>query len=422
MNYAHVGKDLGPELTAAYYQSNYLADGFTQGIQFPSPNGTPGYTTATLAPTSTIIGNPNLTPESTNSFEVGLDLAFLQNRISLNATYFNEKSSNLLLAVPIPYSSGAADYEENAGSTTNNGVELTLNLTPLKLKNGFKWDIIANWSEYRNKVVALAPGVQQILLSGFTTAAIYNIAGQPSGSIYGTGYLKDGNGNIIISDAPGAGYGQPVVNNNVENIGQTQADWIGSITNNFSFKGFTLGIQIDIKHGGQTWDGTNGVLAYFGRAAETSNRGDSTTFSGPTGHIAQTGQYAGQIVHYAPDGKTELPGEGAGNTVRSAYDENYWQNIGSSGFSGPAASDVENSGYVRVREISLSYAFPKTVVKKMHLYSATLTLFANNPILWTKYKGVDPESSLVGPVSGQGLDYFAMPGVRSYGFRLNLGI
>ena len=99
----------------------------------------------------------------------------------------------------------------------------------------------------------------------------------------------------------------------------------------------------------------------------------------------------------------------------------YWQNIGSS-FIGPAETSVEKSSFVRIRQLSLTYDFFQGAVKKSAFSSLSVTVFANNPVLWTKYKGVDPETSLAGPVNGQGLDYFNNPGTKSYGVRLNVGL
>jgi len=83
---------------------------------------------------------------------------------------------------------------------------------------------------------------------------------------------------------------------------------------------------------------------------------------------------------------------------------------------------VEGSGFVRIRQASLGYQVPASALKNMHLKSLSLTLFANNPLLWTKYKGVDPETSLAGPANGQGIDFFNGPGVKNYGIRLGLSL
>jgi hypothetical protein len=127
------------------------------------------------------------------------------------------------------------------------------------------------------------------------------------------------------------------------------------------------------------------------------------------------------VVHYAADGVTELPGAGAANTVQSSYDQFYWQNVGNS-FGGGQETDVEDASFVRIRQISLTYELVRNVIRKSPFTSLSVTIYANNPKLWTKYDGVDPETSLTGPANAQGLDYFNNPGTKSYGIRLNVGL
>ncbi len=416
LSYAQVGKDAPVSALQTYYNLTTFSDGFTPGIQFPI-NGVQGYVISTSGPTISSIGNPDLKPEKTNSFEIGTDLAFLQNRISFSATYFSEKTVDAIFPVNISYATGWGGLVKNAGVLTNKGVELTLGLTPLKLTNGLRWDITANWSAYRNKVVTLSEGIDNVLIAGFTNGAIYALKGEPYGVIYGSDYVRTDDGTMIISDVQDDGYGMPIPGADNVKIGNTQPKWLGSVINSLSFKGFHLGFQIDIRHKGDIWNGTIGAMDYFGTAKETANRGDSTTFEGVLGHLNE----AGEIVHYASDGVTEEAGPGASNNVKQAYNQYYWQNIGSS-FIGPTQPSVEDGSFVRVRQISLSYDMPKSVLKAIHFYSASITLYANNPFLWTKYKGVDPESSLVGPINGQGLDYFNMPGIKSFGARINVGL
>jgi len=249
------------------------------------------------------------------------------------------------------------------------------------------------------------------------------VAGQSAGEIYGSAYLRDSDGNIVINDdKTDPGYGAPIVDTKNHSLGSIFPKWTGSINSDLTYKGFTFGFQIDIRHGGMIWNGTAGALGYFGTSKATENRDDSTTFNtgiyanSVLGHVDQDGN----IVHSTSD-TTTASGTGGANHIVRHTDQYYWQNIGSS-FIGPAEANVENGSFVRIRQISLTYTFPAKCAAKLHLGSLALTVFANNPALWTKYTGVDPETSLVGPVNGQGLDYFNNPGIKSYGLRLNLGL
>jgi hypothetical protein len=279
-----------------------------------------------------------------------------------------------------------------------------------------------NWSAYKNEVVSLAPGVNQLLIAGFVNGGIYALPGQPYGQIYGTDYVKTSSGQEVIDDNPGdPGYGMPIPGTKAVALGSVLPKWIGGMINTFSFKGFQLGVELRVREGGDIWDGTRGAMAYFGTSAETDNRGQSVTFSGDLGHLDANGN----IVHYDNSGiytpAHELSGAGASNNVTAQYNQYYWQNIGSS-FVGPTSIDVVDGSFVRIGEISLGYQLPDKWVHKAHFTSIVLTLFANNPFLWTKYPGVDPETSLAGPANGQGLDYFNNPGTKSYGVRLNVGL
>jgi hypothetical protein len=199
-------------------------------------------------------------------------------------------------------------------------------------------------------------------------------------------------------------------------MGDINPDWQGSVINNLTFKGLTLGFQVDVRHGGDIWNGTRGALSYFGTSKESETRGSTSVYSGLSGHL----DASGNVVHYDANGTTVLNGPGTTNTVSTVNDQYYWQNIGSS-FIGPSESAVEDGSFVKLRQVSLGYSLPKSIIGKA-FNSLSVTFFANNIILHTNYTGVDPETSLAGPANGQGLDYFNNPGVKTYGVRLNVGL
>ena len=407
ISYAQVGKDAPSQALQTYFKSASIVDGFTTGLAWPI-NGYSGYQ---LSSTTTVIGNPDLKPEHTNSYEAGTDLAFFHNKISLNATYYYSLTTDAIIQVPVAYSTGYGAALLNAAEISNHGLELTLNTTPIKTKWGLKWDLSFNWSKNVNKVIKLANGVDNLFVGGFQNGSIVDVPGQPAGMIYGTTYIRDPKtGQLLINDNKSdPGYGMPIVDPNAQNkiIGNTNPDWIGSIVSNLSYKGFTFGFQIAIRQGGQMWDGTRGALDYFGTAGETANRNGTEVFSGILGHLDPV---TGNVVS-----------TGNKNTIAAPTNQYYWQNIGNS-FVGPTESNVEDASFIKLRQISLTYALPLSVASKAHFQSISLTAYADNIILWTKYKGVDPETSLAGPANAQGLDYFNNPGVKSYGLRLNLGL
>ncbi len=418
LSYASVGKDAPVQGLQTYYSPTHVSDGWSPGIYFPI-DGVPGFS---YSSTSSVLGNPDLKPEHTTSFEIGPDLAFFQNRVNLSATYYHYKTTDGIFLVPISYATGFASQLANAAEITNNGIEISLNLTPVKMKNGFQWDIGFNWSKNKNIVTDLAPGIDNLFLAGFTNGGVYAVKGQPFGVIYGSRYVRvnssDDNSAYLINDEPANGpLGYPIPGSKNGVIGNIQPDWIGSVTTSLSWKGVTLTGQLDIHQGGQIWNGTRGAMTYFGTSKESGDRTSTKTFDGQYGHL----DIHGNVVHYAPDGVTEIAGAGNANSTNVPLNQYYWQNIGSS-FIGPQEPSVEDGSFVKLRTVSLGYEFPKSLIKKAKIGKLGISVFGNNFIVSTKYKGVDPETSLIGPANGQGLDYFNNPGAKSFGFRIILGL
>ncbi|MEP7143029.1 MAG: SusC/RagA family TonB-linked outer membrane protein [Ferruginibacter sp.] len=421
LSYAQVGKDAPVSGLQTYYGATSISDGFTSGIQFPVNNGAP-VGSYQITSTTSVIGNPDLKPEKTASYEVGVDLGFLKNRINLTGTYYYSKTSDAIFTVPYTYTTGFSSKLQNAGKITNEGLEISLNTTPVKTSD-FSWDLNFNWSKNKNLVTELYSGVEKVLIAGFQNGEIDAFAGKPFGQIYGSAYVRSNSaggksgtdGTLLINDDQSdPGFGKPIAAAQNAIIGDINPDWQGSVTNNLTFRGITFGFQIDVRHGGDIWNGTRGALSYFGTSKESEDRGSSALFAGVLGHL----DASGNVVHF--DGTNTVAGPGAVNATPSAKDQYYWQNIGSS-FVGPSETGIEDGSFIKLRQVSLGYTLPRSMLGKT-FNSLSLTVFANNIILHTKYSGVDPETSLAGPANGQGLDYFNNPGVKNFGVRLNVGL
>ncbi|MBK9525324.1 MAG: SusC/RagA family TonB-linked outer membrane protein [Bacteroidetes bacterium] len=394
LSYAIVGKDAPVYALKNYYTTGFFADGWTAGIAFPL-DGLAGYTA------DNTLGNPNLKPEKTKAFEIGADLKFLDNRLGLDITYYNNKSEDQILSVPIAGSTGYQYQIKNAGSMENKGIEIMAYITPVKSKN-FQWDITLNWSQNKNKVLFLADGINDLFLGGFEGSAIYAVVGQPYGQMYGGRWLRDGSGNIVINEADGL----PIQDPTVGVIGDPNPDWTGGITNSFTYKGFSLSALIDIKQGGLIWNGTRGALNNFGMTKETETRGETKVFEGVRGYY---------------DANNNLVITGDANTVPVVLDQSYYQGIGT-GFAGPAEQFMEDGSYVKLREVSLSYSINPKLLKKSPFGSIDISLIGRNLWLQTDYSGVDPETSLTGSGNSLGMDYFNMPNTRSYGVSVRVSM
>jgi hypothetical protein len=392
-NYAIVGKDAPLYSVLTQFTQSTFADGFTNGISFPF-NGIVGYTNGIT------LGNPNLTPEKTSSYEVGLSATFFDNLFSIDLTYYYSDGKDQIFPVPVASSSGYFREVLNAGEITNKGIEAVITATPLKIGD-FKWDLAFNYAANKNMVVKLAEGVDNIFIGGFLGSDVRAVAGQPYGSIYGFGWLRDKSGNVIIDGDPTSqNYGFPILDQTEKSFGTSAPLYKIGFTNTFSWKGLTLSFLIDIKEGGVMWNGTKGALYYFGTAKETEIRGTSKVFSG---------------VKQLPDGTLQK------NDISVVIDENWLAFGNGNGFYGSNTEDfIEKTSWFRLRELSLSYQFPSSILELTPFSDAVITFTGRNLFLSTPYTGVDPETNLMGSFNAQGLDYFNMPGTRTYNIAINV--
>jgi hypothetical protein len=360
------------------------------------------------------LGNPDLKHETMDSWEVGLELRFFKNRINLDASYFNNLNTGLLMSVPIAASSGFTSVYMNAASMDAKGIELSLDASPVATKN-FNWNILVNFTKLKNMVLKLAPGVDNLGLGGFTEPQIRAIAGQPYGSIFGNEWCKDENGNVLINDDPTDSFrdGYPWVDTReFANIGNTSPDWTANITNTLSFKGLSLSFMWDIKKGGQMWNGTGHAMNYFGTSAATAFREVYYTPEGtidfeltPAENIKVFEGVYGHLVDGVP------VGSGVANVTPVVLDQAWFRGQGSNFGGGASSAAMMPSDWLRLRDISLSYDIPvkNTFMKVLQVY-----VTGKNLLLFTPYDGIDPETNLEGASNGQGMDYFNNPGTKTY--------
>jgi len=385
------------------YTSATVSDGSASGLSFPM-NGVAGFNTLNA------LGNPTLKPESLVSREIGVELKFLDSRVNIDFTYYNNQNKDLLIPVPISGTSGFKSIYMNAATMENKGVEIMASVVPVRTKD-WNWTLTGNFTKNNNKVLSLADGVDNIELGGFTGITVNVVAGEPYGSIYSTGFYKDAKGNVIINDVavvdgkPNPGYGLPIKDNTMKSLGSVAPKWTLGINNDISYKGLGLSFLIDIKHGGIMWNGTKSRLLGFGTAKVTENRGQAVVFEGVKGHVTD----AGDIVTASTK-----------NDISTTYSQYYYQNIG--GGSNPAQEQfVQKTDWVRLREVTISYELGRIIstpfLKHLKVYATGRNLFLSTP-----YDGIDPETNLMGASNAQGLDYFNMPNTKSVVFGLKLDL
>jgi TonB-linked SusC/RagA family outer membrane protein len=397
-SYAQIANAPSPYSIQNTYTLATVSDGWAPGNSFPF-NGIAGFKT------SNTLANASLKPENLLSREIGVELKFLNGRVNVDFTYYNNQNKDLLINVPVSGSSGYNATYKNAATMENKGVEIVASVVPIKTKD-WNWTLSGNFTQNNNKVLSLAPGVDNISLGGFTGIEVDVVAGQPYGTIYSTGFLKDSKGNVVINDVAGSGYGMPIKDNTMKALGSVAPNWTLGITNELNYKGIGLSFLVDIKNGGLMWNGTKSRLNGFGVSKETENRGESVVFAGVMGHVNPS------------DGT--LVTSGAKNTISTTYNQYYYQNIG--GGANPSQEQfVEKTDWVRLREITISYelsrVFKDAFFKRLKVYAT-----GRNLLLSTPYTGIDPETNLMGANNAQGLDYFNMPNTKSmvFGFKLDL--
>ncbi len=406
----------GPYNTSNYFFSGGTGDGWTSGVDFP-------YAGQTGFAVGSGLGNPDLKHETQDSWEIGTDLRFFKNRLGLDLTYFSNKNSDLLMSVPIAPSSGFNSVFLNAASMESNGIEITLNGSPIKNKN-FSWDILANFTKFENMVTSLAPGVDNISLpGGFTTPQVRAMVGRQYGVVFGEDWYRDANGAMLINDDPTDNYrdGYPMTNTSqgLVAIGNTSPDWTANITNTVNYKNLTFSFLIDVKSGGMMYNGTAFAMNYFGTTARSATR---EVYYTSEGTIDFTKTPVENIkVYDGVYGHVDSAGNGVSSGVKNVTpiveDQAWYRGQGSNFGGGPSSAAMEDASWVRLRDVSVSYTFPKISerIKDFSIYVSGKNLWLDTP-----YSGIDPETSLSGAGNGQGMDYFNNPGSKTFTIGLKM--
>ena len=396
-NYAEVGDDTGPFRVFNTYD---VATAF---------NG------AGVASNPTSLNNLNLKPQRQKSYEFGLEMKVLDNRVGFDIAYYNTTTEDQIVNVPFSNATGYGNRWLNAGTIENKGVEVQLNVTPLKMED-FRWDMSVNWSKNKNLVVELADGIENLQLAALQGGVSINATpGQPYGTIRGTNFVYHENGQPIVlqtgSSTRIGKYQISAASNEV--IGDVNPDWKGGVFNTFTYKNISFSFLIDIQKGGDvfsldTWYGYATGLYDF--TAGTNDLGNPVR-NPITGTPGNYGADSGGVIlsGVAPDGTP--------NTVRAAADiyANPWGYART-----PNAAHVYDAGYVKLREANLTYNFNAKVLDKLPFTAASVSLIGRN--LWIIDKNVpyaDPEAGLS---SGniQGYQSGSYPSIKEIGASIKL--
>ncbi|MEO6731951.1 MAG: SusC/RagA family TonB-linked outer membrane protein [Ferruginibacter sp.] len=325
---------------------------------------------------SQTLGNSTLKNERLNEYELGLEAKFLNNRIGLEASYFNRKSINgIIPGVAISGATGYTGTTVNSASIENKGVEVLINASPIKSKN-FSWDLTLNFSSIRNKVLELYPGLNQLGRL---------VAGQPYNIFYGDKYARNAAGKLLVN-ANGLPYadGQGIV-------GDANPDWLGGLSNSFRYKQFSVDIFFDVKKGGDVYNGVDSYGHFYGTSKATENR-DNIVLDAVSD----------------VDGKT--------NTIAIKAQDYYRNNQ-------LYEALIQDGTYIKLRTASLTYRLDPSLLKRSIIKTVSFSVTGRNLWIYSPhFTGADPEVSSWGTGNGDvGVYAFSSPTSRSVNFSLKLG-
>jgi TonB-linked SusC/RagA family outer membrane protein len=388
-SYASVGNDAPVYANnAAGFIKTELNTGFGSNV-FPF-NGTSGFTIQNT------FGLKDIVPEKSIQSEIGTDLGLFNDRLNLDFTYYYNLSSNQIITQPISAASGYIGRRINTGEISNKGIEIGLRATPIKIKNGLKWDVFGQYTKNTNNVESIADGSDQIVLGGFSGMSVVAAVGKPFGTFYGIDIAKDALGRNIIDSATGL----PVSTAVPQYLGSYQPKFIASWGTGLSWKGINLNVLFNTKQGGTFYSRTKDNLEFVGTSASTVIDGSRDPFV------------------FANSCYKNSAGEYVTNTSVKTDVYTYY----TAGNTKPVAQDLIDASYTKLQEVSLGYALPTSLLSKTKLGNVVFGIYGTNLKIWTpKANGfVDPEANAGGASNLQGFDYLARPTLRNFGVRLNV--
>jgi TonB-linked SusC/RagA family outer membrane protein len=340
--------------------------------------------------TQRTIGNNELQPETTRSSEVGIDFRFFQNKLGFDLALYQSKSIGQIVEVPVAYSTGYDHMIMNAGVLTNRGIEIQAFATPVN-KSGLKWDIMVNLTSNKNMVDELPEGIPllEFETTGVSSTRSVAIEGEPYGVIYGSRFLRNEAGQVLVSDE-----GYPRIDAVAGVVGDPNHKYTMGINNTLSYRGLVLTALIDIKQGGQMYNGTRNVMNYLGTQKFTENRDEDYIFPGVNEN-------------------TGLP-----NDVPVKRDATYYSRQGT--LAGLSEAAIEDASLVRLRQVNLYYTLPARWFVNSFINQLNIGLSGRNLLLFTPYSGIDPETNLSGVSNSLGRDYYNMPNTRGFEFSLQV--
>ena len=397
--WGRTGNDAGVYMTnSVYAQAAAATSGFGNGSSFPFTKvGVNAYSMGN------VLGSQNLSPEMTTEFELGLNMAFLQNRFSFDAAYYDRNTDKQIFSLNMDPATGYTAQNMNLGKIRNRGIELLVSVTPVKIGD-FQWDINWNYTKNWSKVIKLPDelgGIATIYgLSGGTS--LYAIEGEPLGvfKAYVPQMTEDGK---IICD----GEGQPLVNPEQQIVGSMNYKYLMGFGTTLSWKGVSLTANLDVRHGGMLYSRTKDITYFTGNAIQTAFN-NRNPFIVPNS-VQQVLDENDNVIGYT-ENTTPLDETGIFT---------YWD----AGGSELDRAFLVDKSYVKLRNVILSWQMPTKWFSKCFITGVNLSVFGNNLFLWTPKSNtfIDPETSTFGnDLDGNYGEFSANPSSRKFGFNVQV--
>lgn len=385
VSYAEVGNDMGP------YQ---LYNVYTMGTDARAD-------AKPVINSQSTLYNADVKNELIKSWEAGLDLRFFDSRVGLDLSWYKTNATNQLINLPIA-AIGYSSKKVNAGNIQNTGWEAVLNVEPVRTRD-FLWRSTVNFSTNKNTILELADGVEDYNLGGYDKLSIKAHVGGGYGDIYGTKYAR-------VEDESSPYYGKLILNTDGLPTSDGSSQFLGNQNpvaqlgwiNSFTWKDLTASFQVDARIGGKMFSGTLGTMEYAGTAAWTVDNRDKMLVDG-----------------------VQKDGDGYKVNTTETTGEKYWKQI--SGAAGSNLGITEENLYdatnVRLRNISIAYSLPKRLLSGQNIFQSVKVGFSctNVFMIYSKMRGLDPESIFATSTNAIGFEYGAAPTSRAYVFNVSFG-
>lgn len=387
------GKDAGLYLIESVFNGNQDVQNLT-GTDHDLNGQVNGQATFTQ---DNLIGNPELKPELTLTYEAGADLAIIENRINIEYTWYQSNHNDQIVIVGLPRSSGFTQTARNIGKMTNTGHELAVNVKPVKGVKDFSWDLNFQFAKNVNEVVKVADDIDELVIYTLGDLSLVAAEGQPFGAYKGQQMRMDPNGNVIVD----ANTGRPLIEADPSLLGSSyQPDFTASVGTDIGWKGLSFNILFDIKQGGEFVSLTK----------------DNTEFNG----TAMTTFVDDRSAFVVPGSVVEVDnGDGTFSYVENTVETNPYEYLADLNIS----ESLIDASYVKLRELGLSYQLPSKLFDNTPIRGVRVGFAAKNVKFWLPDENTFADPEVNGPAltgNGVGIETTTTPPARSYGFNVNV--